>query len=105
MGVWIHSAALDSLETNLVVNLLIVHFCILHVHGWVQVSLLPYHRVAVRKLLLFLILLKKLGSGEVFKVTRKLSVFQENLILPVHFCKQLLAWLIDVSLGSGLKTG
>lgn len=42
---------------------------------------------------------------EVFKVTREASVFQENLILPVCFRKQLLARLIDVSLGSGLKTG
>lgn len=100
-----HSAALASLETNLVVNLLIVYLCIRRVHGWMQVSLLPYPRVAVRKLLLFLMLLRKLGPEEVFKVTRKMSVFQENLILPVHFCKQLLAWLIDVSLGSGLKTG
>lgn len=41
----------------------------------------------------------------VFKVTRELSGFQGYLILPVHFCKQLPARLIDVSLGSGLKTG
>lgn len=86
-------------------KILIVNLCILRVHGWVQVSLLPYAHRAVRKLLLFLILLKNLGPEEVFKVTGELSVSQENLIVPVHFCKQLLAWLIDVSLGSGLKTG
>lgn len=94
-----------QLETNLVVNLLTVYLCTLRVGSWVQVSLLPYPCVADRKLLLLLVQLKKLGSGEVFKVTRKLSVCQENLILPVHFCKQLLLWLIDVSFRSGLKTG
>lgn len=55
--------------------------------------------------MLFLILLKTLSPKEIFKVTGKLSVFQDNLILPVCFCKQLLLWLPDASLGSGLKTG
>lgn len=55
--------------------------------------------------MLFLILLEKLSPEEIFKVTGKLSVFQDNLILPVCFCKQLLLWLPDASLGSGLKTG
>lgn len=86
-------------------SILIVNLCILRVHSWVQVSLLPYAHRAATKLLLFLILLKKLGPEEVFKVTGELAVIQENLIVPVHYRKQLLAWLIDVSLGSGLKTG
>lgn len=93
------------METNLVVKHLIVYLGILRVHGWVQVSLLPYPPVAVRKLLLFLIILIKRDPEEVFKVTGEPSVFQESLFLPVHFCKRLLAWLIDVSLGSGLQTG
>lgn len=33
---------------------------------------------------------EKLSAEEVFKVTGELSVFQDNLILPICFCKQLL---------------
>lgn len=64
--------------------------CVLHAHSWVQVSLLPYPHAAHGKLSLILILLKKLSAEEVFKVTGELSVFQDNLILPICFCKQLL---------------
>lgn len=67
---------------------------ILHAHSWVPVSLLlipcsSWEIKAVTKLL------KKLSPEEVFKVTGELSVFQDNLVLPVCFCKLL--WLPDAT--------